>query len=107
MMTKVAVLFGTRPEAIKLAPVVRALRNEPGLECRICVTAQHREMLDQVLADLELKPDADLDLMRAGQTLASLTARSIEAIDGFLAAEQPGMVLVQGDTTTVLCAALA
>jgi UDP-N-acetylglucosamine 2-epimerase (non-hydrolysing) len=106
-MTKLSVLFGTRPEAIKLAAVVRALRDAPDIDCRVCTTAQHREMVDQVLDAFDLVPDADLDLMRAGQSLAELTARSIEAIDVYLAREQPDLVLVQGDTTTVLCAALA
>jgi UDP-N-acetylglucosamine 2-epimerase (non-hydrolysing) len=106
-MTRVSVLFGTRPEAIKLAPVVDALRREADFDCRVCVTAQHREMVDQVLDAFALVPDADLDLMRAGQTLAGLTARSIEAIDEYLARDGPDLVLVQGDTTTVLCAALA
>jgi UDP-N-acetylglucosamine 2-epimerase (non-hydrolysing) len=106
-MTRISVLFGTRPEAIKLAPVVRALRGEAALDCRVCVTAQHREMVDQVLDAFDLVPDTDLDLMRPGQSLAQLTARSIEAIDEYLAREEPGLVLVQGDTTTVLCAALA
>jgi UDP-N-acetylglucosamine 2-epimerase (non-hydrolysing) len=87
--------------------VIRALRGELGLECHVCVTAQHRELVDQVLDAFGLVPDIDLDVMRPGQTLAGLTARSIEATDAYLAREQPGLVLVQGDTTTVLCAALA
>jgi UDP-N-acetylglucosamine 2-epimerase len=107
MTTKVSVLFGTRPEAIKLAPVILALRDEPEIDCRVCVTAQHRQMVDQVLEAFGLVPDADLDLMRPGQTLAGLTARSVEAIDAYLADERPDLVLVQGDTTTVLCASLA
>jgi UDP-N-acetylglucosamine 2-epimerase (non-hydrolysing) len=107
MAAKISVLFGTRPEAIKLAPVVRALCGAPEIDCRVCTTAQHREMVDQVLDAFDLVPDADLDLMRAGQSLAELTARSVEAIDKYLTREQPDLVLVQGDTTTVLCAALA
>ncbi len=103
----VAVIFGTRPEAIKLAPVVLALREASGFECRVCVTGQHRQMLDQVLAAFAITPDVDLNLMEPNQTLARLTARSIEAIDLYLTADHPDMVLVQGDTTTVLCAALA
>ena len=104
---KVSVLFGTRPEAIKLAPVILALRDEPEIACHVCDTAQHRQMVDQVLDAFGLVPDADLDLMRPGQTLAGLTARSVEAIDAYLAAERPDLVLVQGDTTTVLSASLA
>ena len=104
---KVSVIFGTRPEAIKLAPVVLALRRAPGIKCRVCVTGQHRQMLDQVLEVFAIKPDADLNLMEPNQTLARLTSRAIEAIDRYLAADRPDLVLVQGDTTTVLCAALA
>lgn len=104
---RVAVVFGTRPEAIKLAPVVLALQAEPDLECRVCVTAQHRQMLDQVLEVFGIRPDVDLDLMRADQTLAEFTARALTAMDGYLAAESPDLVLVQGDTTTVLGATLA
>src|SRR4051794_2228145 len=106
-MMKVSVLFGTRPEAIKLAPVILALRAEPAIECHVCSTAQHRQMVDQVLDAFGLVPDADLDLMRPGQTLAGLTARSVEAIDAYLDVERPDLILVQGDTTTVLCASLA
>src|SRR3954471_21814159 len=106
-MHKVTVIFGTRPEAIKLAPIVLALREDPAFDCRVCVTAQHRQMLDQVLEVFGIVPDVDLDLMRPNQTLASLTARGIEAIDGYLSCDQPHLVLVQGDTTSVLCAALA
>jgi len=105
--SKVAVVFGTRPEAVKLAPVVRALRGRAGLDCRVCSAAQHRGLVDQTLAAFDLTPDVDLDLMRPAQSLAELTARGVEAVDAFLAAERPDLVLVQGDTTTVLCAALA
>jgi UDP-N-acetylglucosamine 2-epimerase (non-hydrolysing) len=104
---KVSVIFGTRPEAIKLAPVILALKADPAFECHVCVTAQHRQMLDQVTEVFGIKPDTDLDLMRPNQTLAGLTARAIEAIDQYLAAEKPELVLVQGDTTTALCAAMA
>jgi UDP-N-acetylglucosamine 2-epimerase (non-hydrolysing) len=103
----VAVVVGTRPEAIKLAPVVHALRREPGLETRLVATAQHREMLDQALADFDLRPDVDLDVMRAGQGLAELTARLLTALAETFAVERPDLVLVQGDTSTVLTAALA
>jgi UDP-N-acetylglucosamine 2-epimerase (non-hydrolysing) len=101
------VIFGTRPEAIKLAPVVLGLRAARDIECRVCATAQHREMLDQVLEAFGIRADADLDLMRPGQSLGELTASAIRALDSWLAGELPDLVLVQGDTTTVLCAALA
>jgi UDP-N-acetylglucosamine 2-epimerase (non-hydrolysing) len=100
-------VFGTRPEAIKLCPLVRQLRSRGDFTVRICVTAQHRGMLDQVLAAFEVTPDHDLDVMRPGQTLSSLTARILHALEPVLAAESPGMVIVQGDTTTTLVAALS
>jgi len=101
------VIFGTRPEAIKMAPVVAALKASDDITVRVCVTGQHREMLDQVLEVFGITPDNDLELMRQNQTLAGLSARAIEAVDAELAAHPADMVLVQGDTTTVLCAALA
>jgi len=104
---KISVVFGTRPEAIKLAPVILALKRDPQFDCRVCVTAQHREMLDQVLQVFEIVPDVDLNLMQPNQTLAGLTARAIESLDRYLSEEQPDMVMVQGDTTTVFCAALS
>jgi len=104
---KVLCVFGTRPEAIKMAPVVIALRRDARFACRLCVTAQHRQMLDQVLDLFGLAPDDDLDLMRAGQTLAGLTARALSALDDVLAAQSPDIVLVHGDTTTSFVAALA
>ncbi len=104
---KLGVVFGTRPEAIKLAPLVVAGRADPRFRIEVCVTGQHRQMLDQVLAAFHLEPDADLNLMRPGQTLADLTARTLVAVDGWLAASKPDLVLVQGDTTTVLATALA
>src|ERR1017187_8536135 len=106
-LPQVTVIFGTRPEAIKLAPVIHRLQKEPRLVCRVCVTAQHRQMLDQVLEAFSLKPDTELILMQPGQTLGQLPARAIEALDGYLATEKPDLVLVQGDTTTVFCATLA
>jgi UDP-N-acetylglucosamine 2-epimerase (non-hydrolysing) len=99
-------IFGTRPEAIKLAPVILAAKADPRFKCKVCVTAQHREMLDQVLKVFKIKPDVDLNLMRPNQTLAGLTARAIRGIDTYLAQEKPDMIIVQGDTTTVFCAAL-
>lgn len=104
---KVSIIFGTRPEAIKLAPVILAMKDDPDFKCRVCVTAQHRQMLDQVLDVFDIRPDTDLDLMRPNQTLGQVTSRAIDAIDSHLANEKPNLVLVQGDTTTVLCAALA
>jgi len=105
---RVLVVFGTRPEAIKMAPVVRALqaRQEDCL-VRTCATAQHREMLDQVLEVFQIRPDLDLQLMRPGQSLSGLGARVLSAMDDVLVAEQPDWVLVQGDTTTVMMTALA
>lgn len=106
-MKKISVIFGTRPEAIKLAPVILALKAHPDFECHVCVTAQHRQMLDQVLEVFGIQPDVDLDLMKPNQTLAGLTARAITGIDQYLAEYKPDMILVQGDTTTVFSAALA
>ena len=100
-------VFGTRPEAIKLCPLIRELRSRDEFSVRICVTAQHRGMLDQVLDAFQVTPDYDLNTMRPHQTLSGLTARILEALDPVLAAVSPGMVIVQGDTTTTLAAALA
>lgn len=104
---KIAVVFGTRPEAIKLAPVIHALKTDGRFDCRVCVTAQHRDMLDQVLRVFQITPDHDLNLMQPHQALADLTAKAIKGIDTYLKEERPDMMLVQGDTTTVFCAALA
>ncbi len=106
-MARFAVVFGTRPEAIKLAPVVLELRRRPGCEVAVCVTAQHREMLDQVLEIFAIVPDADLDLMRPNQSLAAFAGRAIPRLDEELGRLAPDMVLVQGDTSTTLYAALA
>ncbi|HPS00137.1 MAG TPA: UDP-N-acetylglucosamine 2-epimerase (non-hydrolyzing) [Candidatus Sumerlaeota bacterium] len=106
-MRKIALIFGTRPEAIKLCPLVQALRVHPEFEPHVCVTAQHRSMLDQVLEVFGIVPDADLNLMQPGQTLSGLASRAMAALDQYLLREEPDLVLVQGDTTTVLCAALA
>jgi UDP-N-acetylglucosamine 2-epimerase (non-hydrolysing) len=101
-------IIGTRPEAIKLAPVVRELERRPErFVSKVCVTAQHREMLDQALAPFGLLIDHDLDIMEPGQSLAEVTARAALGLDGVLAAERPDIVLVQGDTTTAFCGALA
>ncbi|MFH1933510.1 MAG: UDP-N-acetylglucosamine 2-epimerase (non-hydrolyzing) [Pseudomonadota bacterium] len=106
-MKKVLTIFGTRPEAIKLAPILVELNKHPDIQSRICVTAQHRAMLDQVLDIFSIVPAIDLDLMRAGQTLAEITSRVLMGIDVVLQSEVPDIVLVQGDTTTVMAAALA
>ena len=107
LMKKIVVVFGTRPEAIKLCPVVLALQKDPAFDCKVCVTGQHKEMLYQVLDVFGVKPDVDLQLMRPNQTLGGLTSRAIAAIDEYLAKEKPDIVMVQGDTTTVLAGALA
>lgn len=107
MTFTVASVFGTRPEAIKLAPVIRAIEGDPDLRSRVIVTAQHRELLDQTLRPFGIEPDVDLDLMRPGQTLVDLTHRVMEGMERVLGDEQPDLMLVQGDTTTVFVAALA
>lgn len=107
MPIKTLTVFGTRPEAIKLAPVVLGLDGHPEFESRICVTAQHRSMLDQVLALFDIRPDYDLDLMTRNQTLSSLTAKVVEGVSGVLEEFRPDYVIVQGDTTTTFAAALA
>jgi|SRR5579859_2243036 len=104
---KISVVFGTRPEGIKLAPVILALRKDPRFSIHVCVTAQHRHMLDQVLQAFDIVPDVDLDLMRAGQTLEGLTCSALTGVSEYLKAQRPDLVLVQGDTTTVLATSLA
>lgn len=104
---KILIIIGTRPEAIKLAPVVRALIADKHFEVQVCVTAQHREMLDQVLSLFEIVPDVDLNLMTQNQTLAGLTGRILQAISAVLDRVKPDMIMVQGDTTTVFAASLA
>jgi UDP-N-acetylglucosamine 2-epimerase (non-hydrolysing) len=106
-MYKVMVIFGTRPEAIKLFPVINALNKQGKVDCEVLVTAQHREMLDQVLSISGIVPDHDLDLMQPGQSLDSLTARLLEAIGGVLDSSKPDRVVVQGDTATAMVGALA
>ncbi|HEX2989451.1 MAG TPA: UDP-N-acetylglucosamine 2-epimerase (non-hydrolyzing) [Anaerolineales bacterium] len=98
---KILSVFGTRPEAVKMAPVVRALKETAGIESLVCVTAQHRQMLDQVLDLFEIRPDYDLDLMRDNQSLAELSAAIFTNLDPVLAEFKPDWVLAQGDTTTV------
>ncbi len=106
-MRKVLFIFGTRPEAIKLCPLVHRLEREPELTVRVCVTGQHRAMLDQVLEAFRVRPDHDLNLMRPEQSLAESTSRILAALEPVLAEESPDLVLVQGDTTSTLCGALA
>lgn len=106
-MARIIVIFGTRPEAIKLFPVVEALAATPGLEARTCVTAQHRGLLDQVLDIAGITPDIDLDIMEPGQTLDRLTARLLTGLGAVMDAERPDMVVVQGDTATAMTGALA
>lgn len=106
-MIKVMTVVGTRPEAIKMAPVIKELNNYPEkFESVVCATAQHREMLDQVLNVFDISPDYDLNLMRPDQSLSQLTARILTALDDVIVKEQPHWVLVQGDTTTVMAASL-
>src|SRR5262249_47534953 len=105
---KILSIFGTRPEAIKMAPVVKQLKLHPDhFTSVVCVTAQHREMLDQVLAIFDIRPDYDLDIMRHDQTLAQVTASALTELDVRLRAEEPDWVLTQGDTTTAMVGALA
>ena len=107
-MKKMMLVFGTRPEAIKMCPLVNELKSRPdGFETVVCVTGQHREMLDQVLSVFGVKPDYDLDIMRSGQTLFDITCRVLLDIREVLEAERPDAVLVHGDTTTSFAAALA
>ena len=105
---KILFIFGTRPEAIKLCPVILHLRRHlTEFDTRVCVTAQHRGLLDQVLAAFAVEPDHDLDVMLPGQTLFQSTSRILAALEAVLLAEQPEMIFVQGDTTTTFCGALA
>ncbi len=99
---KILSVFGTRPEAVKMAPIVRLLKQTPGVESCVCVTAQHRQMLDQVLALFEIQPDYDLDLMRDGQSLAQISASIFTDLDPVLSNFKPDWILVVGDTTTVV-----
>src|SRR5688572_11423845 len=106
-MKRIISIVGTRPEAIKMAPVILALRKESWTEVHVLATAQHREMLDQVLKLFQIRANYDLDVMRTNQALPQLTARMLMRLDDFFAAERPDAVLAQGDTTTVMVAALA
>ena len=104
---KVMTIFGTRPEAIKMAPLVKELQSRKEIECIVCVTAQHREMLDQVLEDFGITPDYDLNIMQHGQTLSDITTRALNGLDAVIKEARPDIVLVHGDTTTTFVGALA
>jgi len=96
-MKKVSSIFGTRPEAIKLCPLILVMRRDSEFQPHVCVTGQHRQMLDQVLDVFDVVPDVDFDLMQPDQTLAGITARAVTAIDEYLAKYQPDIVIVQGE----------
>lgn len=104
---KVMTVFGTRPEAIKMAPLVKELKSRKEIECVVCVTAQHRQMLDQVLNVFKIIPDYDLDIMKSGQTLSDITSRVLKGLEEVILKEKPNIVLVHGDTTTTFAGALA
>ena len=106
-MIKVMTIFGTRPEAIKMAPLVKELQSRKEIECIVCVTAQHREMLDSVLNTFEIKPDYDLNIMKQGQTLGDITTRALTGLESVIRKCKPDIVLVHGDTTTTFAGALA
>ena len=104
---KVMSIFGTRPEAIKMAPLVKELEKRDEVESIVCVTAQHREMLDQVLETFQIKPNYDLNIMKQGQTLGDITTRALNGLEEVIKESKPDIVLVHGDTTTTFAGALA
>ena len=106
-MIKVMSIFGTRPEAIKMAPLVKELEKRKEIESIVCVTAQHRQMLDQVLETFDIKPDYDLNIMKQGQTLSDITTRTLLGLENVIKEVQPDIILVHGDTTTTFAGALA
>lgn len=106
-MIKVLSIFGTRPEAIKMAPLIKELESRKEIESIVCVTAQHREMLDQVLETFNIKPDYDLNIMKQGQTLGEITTRALTGLENVIKECKPDIVLVHGDTTTTFAGALA
>ena len=107
MKIKVMSIFGTRPEAIKMAPLVKELEKREEIESIVCVTAQHREMLDQVLETFDITPDYDLNMMKQGQTLADITVNALTGVDAVLKETKPDIVLVHGDTSTTFAGGLA
>lgn len=106
-MIKVMTIFGTRPEAIKMAPLVKELENREEIKSIVCVTAQHREMLDQVLEVFDIKPDYDLNIMKKGQSLSEITSKVLMGLEEVIQKEKPNIILVHGDTTTTFAGALA
>ena len=106
-MIKVMSLFGTRPEAIKMAPLIKELEKRKEIKSIVCVTAQHREMLDQVLETFKIKPDYDLNIMKEGQTLSEITSRVLMGLEGIIKEVKPDIILVHGDTSTTFVGALA
>lgn len=104
---KVMTVFGTRPEGIKMAPIIKEMENTSEIEAITCITAQHREMLDQVLNLFQIEPDYDLNIFKKGQTLTEITTRALEGLEDIIKKEKPDVLLVQGDTTTVFAGALA
>lgn len=104
---KAMTVFGTRPEAIKMAPLALALDACPHIDAKVCVTAQHRQMLDQVLEMFDIKPDYDLDIMKERQSLVGITTRVLEGLDEVIKEAQPDVILVHGDTSTTFAGALA
>ena len=104
---KIMTVFGTRPEGIKMAPIIKELEKREGVESIICITAQHREMLDQVLNLFDIEPDYDLNIFSPGQSLTQITTRALEGLEKVILKEKPDVLLVQGDTTTVFAGALA
>ena len=106
-MIKVMTIFGTRPEAIKMAPLVKELESRKEIKSIVCVTAQHREMLDQVLNIFKIKPDYDLNIMKQGQSLSEITSRVLLGLEEVIKKEEPNIILVHGDTTTTFAGALA
>ena len=107
MSIKVMTIFGTRPEAIKMAPLVKELESRKEIETIVCVTAQHRQMLDQVLSAFDINPNYDLDIMKSGQSLSDITSRVLQSLDKVIKEVKPDIVLVHGDTTTTLAASFA
>ena len=106
-MIKIFTVFGTRPEAIKMAPLIYELKSRPSIDCKVCVTAQHREMLDMVMNLFKIKPDFDLNIMTQRQTLAGITTKALTGLEEVFREEKPDMVLVHGDTSTTFAGALA